>query len=167
MNQQDILTLFEYNYWSNNRILTALAKITPEQYETAAQISYGSLRATLVHALGAEQIWRLRAQGNSPTTILSENDLPTIAALVETWRKEETAMRAYLATLTDSDMSKTIRYNSLKGIPYEEPLWHILAHLVNHGTQTRSEAAVALTAYGQSPGDLDLILYFRLTSKAT
>jgi uncharacterized damage-inducible protein DinB len=36
-----------------------------------------------------------------------------------------------------------------------------LAHVVNHGTQSRSEAAVLLTEYGQSPGDLDLILFLR------
>ena len=36
-----------------------------------------------------------------------------------------------------------------------------LAHVVNHGTQFRSEAAIALTAYGQSPGDMDTLLFFR------
>jgi uncharacterized damage-inducible protein DinB len=32
-------------------------------------------------------------------------------------------------------------------------------HLLNHGTQHRSEAAVLLTAADRSPGDLDLIDY--------
>ena len=40
-------------------------------------------------------------------------------------------------------------------------LWNLLAHVVNHGTQFRGEAGVALAAYGQSPGDLDLLLFFR------
>jgi uncharacterized damage-inducible protein DinB len=35
----------------------------------------------------------------------------------------------------------------------------MLAHLANHGTQHRSEAATLLTAIGRSPGDLDMIFY--------
>ncbi len=38
-------------------------------------------------------------------------------------------------------------------------LWQALAHVVNHGTQHRSEAAVLLTTTGHSPGDLDMIDY--------
>ncbi len=39
------------------------------------------------------------------------------------------------------------------------PLPGVTARMVNHGTQHRSEAAMMLTHWGQSPGELDLIYY--------
>jgi len=49
----------------------------------------------------------------------------------------------------------------LKGITFETVLWQALSHVVNHGTQTRSEEAVILTSYGHSPTDLDFTVYLR------
>jgi uncharacterized damage-inducible protein DinB len=37
------------------------------------------------------------------------------------------------------------------------PRWLVIAHIVNHGTQHRSELARYLTTCGRSPGDLDLL----------
>jgi uncharacterized damage-inducible protein DinB len=163
MNHNDIATLFDYNYWANGRILGAAAGVTPEQFAAPIPgLSHGGLRGTLVHTLGAEMNWRLRCQeGISPTALLTEAELPTLEAVLARWRAEERAMRAYVASLTDDALLRIVQYKNLKGVPYENALWTILAHVVNHGTQSRSEAAVGLTLLGHSPGDLDLMLFLR------
>lgn len=162
MNREEIQLLFDYNYWANGRVLAAAGRVTPEQFVAPAGLSHGSVRATLVHMLAVEVVWRLRLlEGTSPTSLLAEGEFPTVEALAARWQAEERAMRDSLAALTDEALAATVKYTTTRGVPYEDVLWHLLLHVVNHGTQSRAEAGVGLAHLGQSPGDLDLLVFLR------
>jgi uncharacterized damage-inducible protein DinB len=162
MTCDDIRLLYDYNYWANARVLTAAARVSPAQLTAPARLSHGSLRGTLVHTLGTEVVWRLRCQeGVSVTALPAESELPTLDTIQARWAEEERRMRGYLASLSDDALTATVQYKSTKGVPFANVLWQLLAHVVNHGTQFRGEAAVALTEYGHSPGDLDLLAFLR------
>lgn len=158
----DILTLYDYNYWANARVLRAAARLAPEQFISPAAISQGSLRGALVHAMSAEQIWRLRLQGSlAANRFLPEEQFPDLASLHAAWSQEELEMRAYLGSLADSALDRSVSYRAASGMGFSNRLWEILTHAVTHGVQTRSEAAVVLTGFGASPAGLDLILFLR------
>jgi uncharacterized damage-inducible protein DinB len=159
MNIQDIHLLYEYNYWANKRILTASANVAQEQFLAPASFPYGGLRGTSLHILDTEWGWRSLFQSIDTATDLKEEDFPTVAAFESHWKEEEKAMRAYLANLTNEDMESHLRYTTDTGIKRDRILWHCLVHVVNHGTQHRSEAAALLTDYGHSPGDLDFTVF--------
>ncbi len=162
MNKTSITMLYDYNYWANARVLNAATRVSREQFIAPARLSHGSLRGTLVHVLGTEVVWRARFQeGISLSALPSESELPTLEALQARWTDEERKMRGYLASRTDEDLSSKLSYKTTKGVPFANVLWHLLIHVVNHGTQFRGEAAVALTEYGQSPGDLDMLAFIR------
>ena len=165
MNINDVKTLFDYNYWANDRIFDAAQSVTVEQYEATAAFPYGGLRGTLLHLVDAEYNWRTRFE-DTAFTPLTETQLPTLVSLEYRRRQEETAMRSHLAGLTDQDMAlrpglpawpRRVRALAKEGFV----LWHCLLHVVNHGTQHRSEAAALLTEYGQSPGDVDLLVFIQ------
>lgn len=165
MNKADILTLYDYNYWANARVLRAAAQVSSSQFAAPARLSHKSLRGTLAHILGTEIVWRMRCQeGLSLAAVPNENDFPSLESLVDRWTSEEQAMRGFLDSLDDPDLTRPVRYATTKGVPFENVLWTLLVHVVNHGTQFRSEAAVVLTEYGHSPGDLDLLLFIRYPS---
>ncbi len=161
MNIEAIHSLFAYNYWVNQRILAAAAGLSTEQFTSPGQVSHSSLRDTLVHTLGAEWVWRQRCQGSSPGGLLAQDDFPDLESLARRWREEERTMRSYLAGLKDEDLTSIVTYTRPGGTRFETPLWQILLHVINHGTQSRSEAAVLLTQFGHSPGDLDYMLFLR------
>jgi uncharacterized damage-inducible protein DinB len=161
MNKDDISTLYAYNDWANARVLRMAAQVSPQQYLVPADVPQGSLRSTLVHILAAEVAWRQRWQGDSPTALIAEHDLPTFEALHACWQAEAAVLRDYLASLSDDNLAGVVNYKTTRGTPMSDVLWQLMAHVVNHGTQHRSEAAVLLTRYGHSPGDLDLIMFLR------
>lgn len=159
MKIQDMMTLYEYNYWATRQVLATSAKVSLEQFLAPAAHSYGGLRGTLVHTLDTEYGWRMLCQQDTSTPDMAEVEFPTFDVLEQRWHDEEMAMRDYLASLNNDDLTGLVRYTTDSGQKRERVLWHCLLHVVNHGTHHRSEAAAILTGYGQSPGDLDFTVF--------
>ena len=146
--------LFDYSYSATGRVLDAARQLSTAQFTTPPPLEGGrSLQHILVHMLDAERGWRegLRTRGTDDSPDLNPADFPDVATLVAAWEADEVRMRDWLAALDDEDMN-IVAFDGLT-------LWQLLTHVVNHSTQHRSEAAMVLTHWGQSPGDLDLLFY--------
>jgi uncharacterized damage-inducible protein DinB len=163
MKPEEVATLYDYSYWATEKILRATAQVADADYH-AARTGEGweSLHGILVHMYGAEWIWRRRCEeGVSPAGLPLMSEFASLAALRESWSKEEAAMRAFVATLTGERLAGDMAYKTTSGVMMHAPMWQVLTHVVNHGTQHRAEAAQILTQLGHSPGDVDLIVYVR------
>jgi uncharacterized damage-inducible protein DinB len=166
MEKSDLVMLYAYNRWANAKVREASGHVTVEQLFAPVPVSFSSLMATLAHILGTELTWRARLQERiSPARVLAAADFPTWEALANRWRDEEARMQAFVEGLDGEDLNRWVEFTTTSGKPQGTTLWKALAHVVNHGTQFRAEAGVALTAFGQSPGDLDLLLYLRETDQ--
>jgi uncharacterized damage-inducible protein DinB len=161
MNKQDIQLLYKYNDWANKRILDAAAQVTAEQFLAPASYPHGGLRNTLTHILFAEWIWRTRWLGESPSQRIKPEEFSNFDLLRTRWLDEEKALRAFVDSLTDEKLNAPFQYKNTRGDKMENILWQVMAHVVNHGTQHRSEAAAMLTEFTHSPGDIDLIMFLR------
>lgn len=152
-------TLYDYCYWARDRVLAATAGMSDDEYAKPNGFNYGSIRGILSHTLGGEQLWLARFTGDQATPMLAEADLPTLVALTDRWREEESKMRPFLAGLDEAALQRDVTMRRRSGEELRLRLWQLLAHVANHTTQHRSEAAEALTMVGRSPGGLDFMAY--------
>jgi uncharacterized damage-inducible protein DinB len=152
MQADEIRFLFAYDRWATRRVLTVLDGLDPAVWTRTHVVDERGLGGILVHHLGASQRWRigLESQGDDEGPSPELEPLPTVDEPREHWEAEWAAVDAWLPTVTDDFVGYVFG-----GVP----VWQMLVHVVNHGTQHRSEAAALLTAEGRSPGELDLINY--------
>ena len=157
--KKNIDLIWNCNYWANRRILARAEVLSAEQLHEKAPTMWNSIMETMTHVLGAEQIWRHRIQGVAHTPLFAPDQAISLEMLNQRWAEEEALMRAYLAGLNDGDLERVVDYQNMAGESFRRTLWHILTHVVNHGTQHRSEVALYLTNFNASPGDMDITRY--------
>ncbi|MFI5199445.1 MAG: DinB family protein [Candidatus Limnocylindrales bacterium] len=150
MRPAEILFLFDYDRWATGQILDASLELSQAEWSAESVIGERGIGGILVHALGAHERWRSGFEGRPRMALREEAALPSQVELRDAWEGEWVAIRAFIEQLDEDRLDST--YN-------EAPLWQAMVQLVNHGTQHRSEAAVILTAAGDSPGDLDIVRF--------
>ena len=151
MKLDDIRFLFGFDRWATTKILDAATGVDDGTWAATNVVDERGLGGMLVHHLGAWQRWRHALTG-APGPAPAPEDGPLLepAGLRAAWAREWAAYDAWFDRMDPSWLDQTE-----DGIS----LWQALAHVVNHGTQHRSEAAVLLTGAGHSPGDLDMVDY--------
>jgi uncharacterized damage-inducible protein DinB len=157
MRVDDVRILYDYDRWATARILDRALGVPPFEWSDSNRIDLRGLGGILAHALGAHERWRTGWQGGAEIARREVAPLPTAEELRADWELEWSATTGFIDGLTDDDLDR----------PADELLlWQAMAHVVNHGTQHRSEAAVLLTALGRSPGDLDLADFLEERARA-
>ncbi len=152
MRSDDVRFLFGYDRWATRQVLAQLDELDKELWERTNVVAERGLGGILVHHLGASQRWRIafETQGEGSGPRPEQEPLPDVDALRERWEIEWQAVDAWLSTLSEGFLAA-----SFEGVP----VWQMVVHVINHGTQHRSEAAALLSSEGRSPGDLDLVDY--------
>ncbi len=157
MRHAEVETLFDFLYWLRDRVLACAADLPPDGLVTADAINGRDLRATLIHELDVEWSWRERLQGVShadgSASELVSDDYRTVADIAEHWNRDEVEMRAWLASLSDDALAADCDVEGKAGYP----LSAFVTHIVIHGVEQFTDAAILLTRAGHSPGDLEFL----------
>jgi uncharacterized damage-inducible protein DinB len=158
MDKAGIVALFDYTYWANRQVLAAASGASAEQFTAPSDVTWRTIRGTLVHTLDVERSWRGRLRGEHPESWdneLREQDYPTAGTLADHWTRDEAEMRSWLDGLDDGQLASVIDLGGNDRFP----LWVFLLHIVTHSAQQRRDAAILLTNAGHPPPEIDFLYY--------
>jgi uncharacterized damage-inducible protein DinB len=157
---ESLLALVRFHAWANDRILTTASDLSDEQLHRPGVLDRGSAFDTLRHLVDVDRSWRETCVGNDvgQTYVWDRGFvLDDLAAIHAFCLEEDGRLRSYVESFDEASLNEPLA----DGDP-QEPRWLVVAHVVNHGTQHRSELAHHLTRCGHSPGDLDLLAAYQL-----
>lgn len=156
-----LIKQFAYNDWANGRILDQAELVSVEQWTAKVDPEGRSLHEILAHMIAVERIWRLL----SAHGLIQEGEIPgpeqlsTVAALRDFGQAEAEFMEILLRDWSEESFTEKVLVRRWDGKTTPMVRWQMLQHLLLHSMQHRSEAALLLTEYGRSPGDIDFLFF--------
>lgn len=160
MDKSQLIELYRYDDWANIKLLNAVSQLENEEFIRDLSNSFKSIRDTMVHIIGAEELWLSRWKGEQGRGLLNSDDFPTYNSLVQRWGDYRGEINSFLALLSEDDLAKEIKYANLKGIEYSLELWKQMLHVANHSSFHRGQVVTMLRQLEKQPPSLDLVYYY-------
>ena len=155
---------YAYTSWATRHLLDTAANLSHEQLHKPGVAGHGSIRDTLIHLMEAHHGWLSWWDGSlsaeeSYALRMEPAEFPDIPSLLAAWAAIERQTEAFVSGLSETDPARIYSMSLPNGATWQMPLWGMMLHVANHGTQHRSEIATMLTSFGHSPGDMDLLFF--------
>jgi len=157
MDTTALVLQLRYSLWATRRVLESTAALNSEERNRDLGNSFGGIQGTLTHIFQADSIWLDRLMG-APTGNLTKytprvdfSDWPPLLDRYVSWAEG----------LTPVEWDRIVPYHNIKGEAFQQPVWHIVLHVVNHATYHRGQITTMLRQLGRTPIGTDLIAYYR------
>ena len=152
--QTALTMLLQHNLWANQRLIDLCAGLTDEQFDAGAPGTYGTVRDTLAHIVGAECRYAAALAGAALPDLLAPGDaftgFDTLRDLAR-WSGE-----TLIGAASEVDRAG---HTSVDGLwhdePFDLPAVHFVIQAINHATEHRAQIKMILTQQGIEPPELD------------
>jgi uncharacterized damage-inducible protein DinB len=158
-----LLRYLRYNIWANAQFIQILRGLSEEQLDQEIQSSFPSIRKTVNHMWGAEDIWlqRLQRAENQVWRVPDFNG--DIQEACDIWEEASRGLLQFAVDIPDEDgLMDTIHVVNIKGEHYDDVICDVLQHVANHATYHRGQLVTMFRQAGVStiPGT-DYTIYVR------
>jgi uncharacterized damage-inducible protein DinB len=154
----EVLSFFAaYNRKANEAMTDILRKLPEETLQKDLGTYYKSIRETIEHMVMADLNWFTRAGMMIGGAAIAGSEIPSLSRdlikeksrdntlwLLEQKSKNDRLLEAVVAGLDDEDLHKRIKYRTMRAGELERSAWHMILHILNHGTHHRGMIAAML-----------------------
>ncbi len=158
-----IVRLYDYQREVNDHVLNVAAQLSDDEFTSVLIDGQPSVRDTLLHMLGVIQInvawWNGRLTGEEAFDLkFPSSEFPDTNSLKALADHANSELNEFVTSLrSDADLGRVYERTTPSGEHRKRVLWEMMLHVINHGTQHRSEVAMMLTKLGHSPGDMEIL----------
>ena len=145
---------FRYNRWANLHLLEVCAKLSDDQLQLTAPGTYGTIAATFLHLLAAEQRYLRRLAGTKPE-INEREPAPTMAVLREHAARSGDQLIAAAKRIKPEDTIDEERDGRLTRLH----LGVVIIQALHHGNDHRTHICTILGHHQIPYGDMDVWAY--------
>ena len=145
---------FRYNRWANLHLLDVCATLSEDQLQLTAAGTYGTIAATFLHLVSAEQRYLRRLAGTTPE--INERDpAPTVAVLREHAARSGDQLIEAARRVTPEDTIDEERDGKLIRLR----LGVVIIQALHHGNDHRTHVCTILGQHGIPYGEMDVWAY--------
>lgn len=145
--QDDVVAMFAYDRWANNKVLDACRKLTAEQYVAEPVPGWSSVRSTIYHITWVTDLHLRTLAGDPDVSVLTEAELATVDDAARLLERAYGRFQELRPTLTPERINTMLTVRG-GGYTFTLPRWTILRHIVNHSTYHRGQVASKLKRFG-------------------
>ena len=151
------LEAFRYNKWANLKLLDVCAHLTDQQLQLTSPGTYGSIAATLLHLVAAEQRYIKRLGGSKPE-LSEKSEFPGVTALREHAQRSGEELMSLALRVNPAHTTQDV---ADEGGTFLVSHWVPIVQAIHHGNDHRTHICTILGQNGIDYGDLDVWAFAR------
>lgn len=152
--------LLDFHCWRQEKIGALLREVDAQFFSQQLNGSFGSLYIILKHLVWAEKVWLGRVNPNE-VAAMRELDVP---GLIDEWKALTEKWTQQLKDSQVEDFDSKISYFNTTGEHFENSLFEIVVHLIDHSTYHIGQMMNAVRSFGIDPVSTNYIHYLRSTA---
>jgi uncharacterized damage-inducible protein DinB len=151
---------FAFNSWAWRQVFESVQTLDDVAYHAVRlNLFHDTIHAQLVHGMAIERVWYWHCLGELETRMMVPADFSDFTAVAVQWRTIRHAWANFLQPLTDEQIGRPLPGPQQLGARFRIRVIDAVLHIVNHGTEHRSQLTPILADLGAPTKPLDYIRF--------